>query len=185
VTMLEARKGWVLEAAMIARIVLASTLLLSACTLIFGNGARMKLVSLVELFFGAIIAVGWETRYAAGLVLLGTLATSLWAIQLSTVFAGSQPAVQTLILSSVFLTCFGRNNAFKDRFSITEKGRLPNSDPGAISTILSHPDTEVSVRLEPGFPRNLHKQTCTVTFHDGSGGVRKTEKEVGHAKHDH
>lgn len=184
-TMLEARKGWVLEVAMIARIVLASTLLLSACTLIFEHGSRMKLVSFVELFLGAVIGIGWKTRYAAGLVLLGTLATSLWVIPLSTLLAGSQLAVQALILSSFFLTCFGRNNAFKDRFSITEKGRLPNSDPGVISNILNNPEAEVSVRLEPRFPRSLHKQTCTVTLHDRSDGVRKTGKEVWHAKHDH
>lgn len=184
-TMLEARKSWVLEAAMIARIVLACTLVLSAGTLIFEPGFRMKLVSLVELFLGAIIAIGWETRYAAGLVLLGALATSLWVIPLSTLLAGSQPAVQALILSSFFLTCFGRNNAFKDRFSIAEKGRLPNSDPGVISALLTHPEAEVSVRLEPRFPRSLHKQKCTVTFHDLSSATGKRRKEAWYAKHDH
>ena len=184
-TMLEARKGWVLEAAMIARIVLASTLLLSASTLIFGHGFRMKLVSLVELFLGAIIAIGWETRYAAGLVLLGALVTSLWLNPLSTLLAGSQTAVQALILSSFFLTCLGRNNAFKDRFSIAEKGRLPNSDPAVISTILTDPEAEVRVRVEPRFPRSLHKQRCTVTFRDLRSGADKTGKEVWYARHDH
>ncbi len=173
-TMLEARKGWALEVAMIARIVLASTLLLNACTLIFERGFRMKLVSLVELFLGAIIAVGWQTRYAAGLVLLGTLAASLWLTPLYAVLAESQPAVQALILPSFFLICFGRNNAFKDKLSIAEKGRLPNSGPNVISPF-RHPDAEVSIFLEPRFSHRLHSQTCT----------GKMGKEVWYAKHHH
>lgn len=173
-TMLRAHKGWVLEVAMIARIVLASTLLLNACTLIFERGSRMKLVSLVELFLGAIIAVGWETRYAAGLVLLGTLAASLWLTPLYAVLAESQPAVQALILSSFLLICFGRNNAFKDKLSITEKGRLPNSAPNVIS-LFRQPDAEISVFLEPRSSHRLDNQTCT----------GKTGKEDWYAKHHH
>src|SRR6476646_1226039 len=124
---LDARKRWILYAAMIARIFLASTLLLSACTLIFEHGARTKLVSLVELFLGVVITVGWKTRYAAGLVLLATLAMNPRVIPFPTAFAGSQPAVLALIISSGFLIRFGRNNAFRDRCSIGEKSRLSNS----------------------------------------------------------
>ena len=181
---LDARKRWILYAAMIARIFLASTLLLSACTLIFEHGARTKLVSLVELFLGVVITVGWKTRYAAGLVLLATLAMNPRVIPFPTAFAGSQPAVLALIISSGFLIRFGRNNAFRDRYSIGEKSRLSNSDLGVVSSILSDPDVEVTIRLERGFVQNLHKERCIVTFHDLSGGARKTGKEVWYARDD-
>jgi|KBSMisStaDraftv2_1062788.scaffolds.fasta_scaffold00783_24 hypothetical protein len=181
---LDARKRSILYAAMIARIFLASTLLLSAGTLIFEHGARTKLVSLVELFLGVVITVGWKTRYAAGLVLLGTLAMNLWVIPFRIAFTGSQAAVLGLIISSGFLICFGRNNAFRDHCSIGEKSRLSNSDLGAASSILSDPDVEVTIRLEMGFVQSLHKQRCIVTFHDLSGGARKTGKEVWYARDD-
>lgn len=181
---LDARKSWILYAEMIARIFLASTFLLSACTLIFEHGPRTKLVSLVELFLGVVITVGWKTRYAAGLVLLGTLATNLWVIPLRVAFAGSQPAVLASIISSGFLICFGRNNTFRDSCSIGEKSGLSNSDPGVVSSILSDPDVEVTIRLERGFLRNLHKGRCIVTFHDLGRGARKTGKEVWYASDD-
>lgn len=107
-TMLEARKGWTLYAAMIARIFLASTLLLNACTLIFRDAARTNLITLVELLLGVFIAVGWGTRYAAGLVLVGTLATRLWVIPLRMALLGSRSAVLASIVSSGILICFGR-----------------------------------------------------------------------------
>jgi hypothetical protein len=121
---LNARKSRV-HIAMVARLFLASTLLLNASALVFQTGFGTKLIFLTELSLGVVIAIGWETRYAAGLVLLGTVAASLSFIPLRIVSAGSQSIPLALVTASALLICFGRNNAFRDSISIEQTATRP------------------------------------------------------------
>lgn len=182
---LDARKRWTVYAAMIARIVLASTLLLGACALILQPGLHTRFVGVIELFLGIVIAVGWKTRHAAGLALLGALATSIWAIPLRVAFTGSHTtALMTSVIASIFLLFFGQTDSIGDRSSISEHGRSSHSDLGSVGAVFRDADIEVTIRLENGSFRNLHKQRCIVTFHGLSGGTQKTGKEVWYASDD-
>lgn len=182
---LDAPKSWTLRAALIARIFLASTLLLNACTLIFEPGPWTKLISVVEVLLGMAIAEGWHLRYAAGLVLLGTLSTSLLPIFLRRAMAGSHVLASiALVIPSAVLLFFGRNDGIGNSFLIRENRRLPCLDSRAVSDIFRDADLEVTVRLETGLLRNLHRQRCIVTFHDLSSGAHKRGKEAWYARDD-
>ncbi len=182
---LDARKSWTLQAALIARIFLASTLLLNACTLIFEPSPWTKLISVIEVLLGMAIAEGWHLRYAAGLVLLGTLSTSLLPIFLRRATAGSHVLASiALVIPSGVLLCFGRHDGLGSSLVIRENRWLSSLDSSTVSAILRDADVEVTVRLENGFLGNLHKQRCVVTLHDLSCGAHKTGKEVWYARDD-
>jgi len=179
---LDARKRWTSYAAMIARIVLASTLLLSAYSLIFQPGLCTRMAGIAELLLGTVIATGWKTRYASALVLLGTLATISSVMPFHAVSAEIRPSAVALIVSSCFLVCFGRNNAFRDRFLSGGFSPVSRLEPRATCTMLGDADVKVTIRLGNPFFHSLHKRRCIVTFHELSGRTRKTRKEVWYAK---
>lgn len=182
---LDAPKSWTLRAALIARIFLASTLLLNACTLIFEPGLSRKLISVVALLLGMAIAEGWRLRYAAGLVLVGTLSTSLLPIFLRRATAGSHVLISiALVIPSAVLLCFGRQVGLGSRVVIRENRRSSSLDSRAVSDIFRDVDVGVTVRLETGLLRRLHKQRCIVTVHDLSSGAHKTGKEARYARDD-
>jgi hypothetical protein len=182
---LDAPKSWTLRAALIARIFLASTLLLNACTLIFEPGPWTKLISVVELLLGMAIAEGWHLRYAAGLVLVGTLSTSLLPIFLRRAMAGSHVLASiALVIPSGILLCFGRHGGLGSSSVIRENRRSSSLDSSAVSAIFRDADVEVTVRLETGLLRNLHRQRCIVTFHDLSSGAHQRGKEAWYARDD-
>lgn len=182
---LEAPKRWTLQAVLFARIVLASTLLLNACALIFRHGPSKTLISVVEVLLGIVIAEGWHLRYAAGLVLLGALSASLLPVLLHRASAGSHvPISIALILPSAVLLCFGRNDGLGSSAVIRETRKLSSSDSSGVSAIFRDADVEVTVRLETGLLSSPHKQRCIVTFHDLSGDPHKTEKEAWYARDD-
>ncbi len=182
---LDARKSWTLQAALIARIFLASTLLLNACTLIFQHGPWTKLISSAGLLLGIVIAEGWHLRYAAGLALVGTLSTSLLPIFLRRATAGSHVLASiALVIPSGVLLCLGRHDGVGNSVVIRENRRSSSLDSSAIPAIFRDADMEITVRLETGLLRSLHKQRCIVTFHDLSSGAHKTGKEVWYARDD-
>jgi hypothetical protein len=181
---LGALKRWALYAAMIARIVLVSTLLLGACSLIFQPSPRARLFGIAELLLGTVIATGWKTRYAAALVLLSTLATISPAIPFHAVSAQIRPSAIVLIVFSGFLICFGRNNAFRDRPSIRECSGFSRLEPRATCAVIRDANAEVTIRLESPFFRNLLGRRCIVTLNESGGRRRKTQKEVWYAKDD-
>lgn len=182
---LDAPKSWTLRAALIARIFLASTLLLNACTLIFEPGPWTKLISVVEVLLGMAIAEGWHLRYAAGLVLVGTLSTSLLPIFLRRVTAGNHAlASVALVIPSAVLLCLGRQDGLGSSLVIRENRSSSSFDSSAASSSFRDADVEVTVRLETGLLRSLHKQRCIVTFRDLSSGAHKTGKEAWYARDD-
>ena len=182
---LDATKSWTLQAALIARIFLASTLLLNACTLIFQPGSWTKLVSVVELLLGMVVAEGRRLRFVAGLVLVGSLSTSLGPIFLHRAYAGSSVlAAIALVIPSTVLLCFGRNDGVGSSLVMRDNRRSSILGSSAPSAIFRDAKVEITVRLENGLQRSLHKQRCIVTFHDSSGGAQKTEKEVWYATDD-
>ena len=181
----DAPKNWTLRAALIARIFLASTLLLNACTLIFEPGPWTKLISVAELLLGMAMAEGWHLRSVAGLVLAGTLFTSLAPIFLPGAMAGNHAIASiALIIPSSVLLCFGRSDAPGSNLVIRENRESSSLDSSAASAIFRDADVEVTVRLETGWLGGLHKQRCVVTFHDLSSGAHKTGKEAWYARDD-
>ncbi len=182
---LDAPRSWALRAALIARIFLASTLLLNACTLIFEPGLSRKLISVVELLLSMAIAEGWHLRYAAGLALVGALSTSLLPIFLHRAMAGSHVLASiALVIPSGAVLCFGRHDSLGSSLVIRENRSSSSLDSSAVSAIFRDADVEVTVRLETGLLRNLHRQRCIVTFRDLSSGVHKTGKEAWYARDD-
>jgi hypothetical protein len=179
---LDVAKSWTLQAALIARIFLASALLLNACTLIFQPGSWTKLISLVELLLGMAVAEGWRLRFTAGLVFIGTLSSSLWPIFLHRA-AAENPVLAsiTLMIPSTVLLCLGRNDGVGSSLVMRDNRKSSILDSTTPSTIFRAAEVEVTVRLESGLQRSLHKQRCIVTFHDLSSGLQKTEKEVWYA----
>jgi len=180
---MDAAKRWTLQAALIARIFLASTLLLNACTLIFEPGSWTKLISVVELLLGMAVAEGWRLRFTAGLVLAGALSTSLRSMWLHGTFAGSQVLVPiALIIPSSVLLCFGRNDGVGSSLVMQDNRRPSSLDSSAASAIFRATEVEITVRLENGLLGRLRQPRCVVTFHDLSWGAHKTGKEAWYAR---
>jgi hypothetical protein len=158
---------------------------LNACTLIFQPGSWTKLVSVVELLLGMVVAEGWRMRFVAGLILVGTLSTSLGPIILHRAYAGSPVLASiALVIPSTVLLCFGRNDGVGSSLVMRDNRRLSMVDSSTPSAILRDAEVEITVRLENGLQGSLHKQRCIVTFHDLSGGAQKTEKEGWYASDD-
>jgi len=185
---LDGGKSWISCGAVVARTVLASTLLLSACAAMFQLGSWIKLVSVLELFLGVAIAAGWHTRYAASLVLLGTLGmlcARLLAIPVPAAYWGSHNSSTTaLLVASGFLLCFGGNDASGDILSVRENIGLSHPDLRTADGNFWGQDIEVMIRLENGPFASLHKRRCIVTFHNLSGRMPKTGREVWYARDD-
>ena len=182
---MDAAKRWTLQAAVIARIFLASTLLLDACILIFQPGLRTKLISVGELLLGMAVAEGWRLRFTAGLVLAGALSTSLGPMWLHGAFAGSQVLIPVaLIIPSCVLLCFGRNDEVGSSLVMQDNRRSSSLDSGAASPLFCDTEVEITVRLENGLLGSLRQQRCVVTFHDLSSGAHKTGKEAWYARED-
>lgn len=182
---MDAAKRWTLQAALIARIFLASTLLLNACTLIFEPGLRTKLISVGELLLGMAVAEGWRLRFTAGLVLAGALSTSLGPMWLHGTFAGSHVLVPAaLIIPSSVLLCFGRSDGVGSSLVMQDNRRRSSLDSSSASAIFRDTEVEITVRLENGLLGSLRQQRCVVTFHDLGSGAHKTGKEAWYARQD-
>jgi hypothetical protein len=72
-------RTWGVQALSIARIFLATTLLLIASAGLLHVTLYTEIVSLFALFLGIAIAVGWRVRYASAFALLGSLGTHFLA----------------------------------------------------------------------------------------------------------
>jgi hypothetical protein len=175
--------GWGI---VIARTFLATTLLLWSSVrlphLTFGSDLLFSL----ELLLGAAMAAGWLIRYAAALVLFGTVAASVLApyAHIALLPLNKVTAVAVLMASSL-LVCFGQN---ADKIGTTLIND-PNKSPAEHSSILlddpRDDDVEATIRLEQAFARILRRHRCIVTIHDRMGGSRKTGPEAWYARDDH
>ena len=181
----DAAKRWTLQAAVIARIFLASALLLDACILIFQPGLRTKLISVGELLLGMAVAEGWRLRFTAGAVLAGALSTRLGPMWIHGAFAGSQVLVPVaLIIPSSVLLCFGRNDGAGSSLVMQDNRRSSGLNSRAASALFRDPEVEITVRLENRLLGSLRQQRCVVTFRDLSSGAHKTGKEAWYARED-
>lgn len=161
----------------IARVFLASTLLLSACTLILQPGLWVKLISAAELSLGIIIAADWHIRYAGGVALLGTVFTSFLAGPFR--MASTEGHVQSataLMIASVLLLCFGQNEAGRNSFSIPECGGLSSIRPNhhfnysSLCGCRSRRSTETWASSQPA------QADVSYAFHDRSRRTRSAAK---------
>ncbi|MGD0466894.1 MAG: hypothetical protein ABSA54_00825 [Terriglobales bacterium] len=172
-------------AATIARAFLAVNLLLSAFDSVFQFTFRAQLAFSLELLLGAAIAVGWLMRYAAALVLLGTLAASFLVPQFHIASLPANAWTTTFVLiASGILVCFGRNTDNVDASPINEDNKLSNADSRSFAREPWDEDVEVTIRLEDGYVRSLRRRRCIVTIHDRGDGVRKAGQEAWYARDD-
>jgi hypothetical protein len=176
-------KRWTLCAATIARAFLAVNLLLSAFTTIFQFAFRAQLAFSLELLLGAAIAVGWLMRYAAALVLLGTLTASFLVPQFHIVSLPANEWTTTFVLiASGILMCFGRNTDNVDASLINEDNKLSDDDSRSFARDPWDEDVEVTIRLEDGYATSLRGRRCIVTIDDRGCGVQKTGHEAWYAR---
>lgn len=169
--------------ATVARLFLAAVLLLSASTTVFQFTLRAELAFSLELLLGAAIAIGWLMRYAAALVLFGTLAASLLVPQFHIAYLPASASATALVLiASGILVCFGRNSDNEDASPISEDNKLSNDDACLFARDPWDEDVEVTIRLEDGYVSSLRGRWCIVTIHDRGGGVRKTAHEAWYAR---
>jgi hypothetical protein len=176
-------QGWNLCAATIARIFLASILLLSAFTMVFESGFRAELAFSLELLLGAAIATGWLMRYASALVLLGTLAASFLLPHFRIASLPDDPwSTAFVVLASGILTFCGQNTENVDPAPVKENNSLCNEDPRSLHCDPRDKDVKVTIRLEDGSVCIPCRHRCIVTIHDRKGGVRKIGQEAWYAR---
>lgn len=176
-------KRWTLCATTIARAFLAVNLLLSAFSTVSQFTFRAELAFSLELVLGAAIAVGWLMRYAAALVLLGTLAASFLVPQFHIASLPANAWTTTFVLiASGILVSLCRNTDNVDSAPISEDNKLSNDDSRSFARGHWDEDVEVTIRLEDGYVRNLRGRRCIVTIHDRGGGVQKAGQEAWYAR---
>jgi hypothetical protein len=106
-------RSWDARTIVIARAFLATTLLLRTSDGVSRVTFFADLVFLFELLLGAAIAVGWLMRYAAAMVLLGTIAAAA-AVALAphshlVLFPANPGTTAAVLITSGILVCFGQN----------------------------------------------------------------------------
>jgi hypothetical protein len=176
-------RRWNLCTATVARVLLAAILLLSASATVFQFTLRAELAFSLELLLGAAIAVGWLIRYAAALVLLGTLAASFLVPQFHIAYLPANAWTITFVLiASGILVCFGRNTDNVEASPINEDNKLSNAHSRSFARDPWDEDVEVTIRLEDAYVRSLRGRRCIVTIHDRGGGVQKTGQEAWYAR---
>jgi uncharacterized membrane protein YphA (DoxX/SURF4 family) len=178
-------RSWDARTIVIARAFLATTLLLRTSDGVSHVTFFADLVFLFELLLGAAIAVGWLMRYAAAMVLLGTIAAAVLAPDFHLALFSANPGTTAAVLiTSGILVCFGQNTDKVDAARIDENNES-SSEP---LCVLPHEPwdegLEVTIRLEDGHIRGLQRHLGIVTIHDRAGGVRNTGEEVWYARDD-
>ena len=99
-------RSWNGRAIVIARVFLATTLLVRTLDWVSHVTFYADLVFLLELLLGAAIALGWLMRYAAAMVFLGTLAAASLPLHFRLAVLPSHPGtVVALLLASAILVC--------------------------------------------------------------------------------
>jgi uncharacterized membrane protein YphA (DoxX/SURF4 family) len=178
-------RSWDARTIVIARAFLATTLLLRTSDGVSHVTFFAELVFLFELLLGAAIAVGWLMRYAAAMVLLGTIAAAALAPHCHLALFPANPGTTAAVLiTSGILVSFGQNTDKVDAARIDENNES-SSEP--LCVIPHEPwdeGLEVTIRLEDGHIRGLQRHLGIVTIHDRAGGVRNTGEEVWYARDD-
>jgi len=167
----------------IARIFLATTLLLSAFVGASHPTWNAEIVFLFELFLGAAIAAGWRIRYVAALVFLGTIAGHLLVPDLRLVLlpAGTGTISAVLIASSI-LVCFGDSISQVSCALISENNNSACKHSYAALDSPWEEHLEVTIRLEDGHLPSRSKSRCIVTIQDRTEGVLNTDQEYWYAR---
>ncbi len=169
-------RSWKVRSIVIARVCLATTLLLGISDWASRVTFYSELAILLELVLGAAIAVGWRIRYAAALVFFGTLAAATLAPYLHLVLLPAHPATTAAVLiTSGILVCFGQN---------TEKGGVDTfeDNPPSSESLCTLPhetwenDIEVTIRLEDSHILGQQRYLAVATIHDHRRGSEGSEK---------
>ena len=178
--------GWQVRTIVVARALLATTLLLSAFIGASHPTIEAEIVFLCELFLGAAIAAGWRMRYVAALVFLGTIAARVLApdLQLFPLPAGTGTVGAVLIASGILL-CFGDSITQVSGALISENNNSACKHSYALLDGAWKEYLEVTIRLEDGHLPIRRKPRCIVTINDRAGGVLNTDQECWYARDEH
>jgi len=178
--------SWQERTIIIARILLATTLLLSAFVGASHPTVNAEIVFLCELFLGAAIAAGWRMRYVAALVFLGTIATRVLAPDLQLVpLPADTGTTSALLIASGILVCFGDSTAEVSGALINENNNSACEHSRALLGGPWEEDLKVTIRLEDGHLPRRWKSRCIVTIRDRAGGVLNTDQECWYARNEH
>lgn len=172
-------RRWSGSSIIVARTFLAVTLLLGTSLQISHLTFRAGLLLLFEFLLGAAIAAGWLIRYAAALVLLGTIAASILALQFhATVLPFNKGTTVAVLAASGLIVCFGRNVHKVSSTFIHETNRSPDKQSCTFLHDVPDHNVEVTIRLERRLTRILRGHQCVVTIHNRTGGDRKPGQEA-------
>lgn len=175
--------SWNVRAIVIARAFLATALLLRTSDWVSHVTLHAELVFLFELLLGAAIAVGWLMRYAAAIVLLGTIAAAALTPHFHlALFPANPGTTAALLVASGILVCFGQNSDKVDATLIDENDRSTSEYSYATAPELWDGDVDVAIRLEDGHLRSLWRRRCIATIRHRTGGVQNTGHEVWYAR---
>jgi uncharacterized membrane protein YphA (DoxX/SURF4 family) len=178
-------RSWNVRAIVITRTFLAATLLLSASVRVSHLTFYGALAFVFELLLGAAIAAGWLTRYAAALVLLGTIAERVLILHFQLPFIPpSRGTTVALLIASAMLACLGWNTDKVGATLIDETNQLSSEHACAAPHARCYEEAEVTIRLEDGQLRSPRKHRCVVTIHDRPGGAQNKGQEVWYARED-
>lgn len=176
-------RNWTAWAITIARILLATTLLLSACVGASHPTLNAEIVFLSELFLGTAIAAGWRIRYVATLVFLGTIAARVLVPDLRWVLLPADTGTTSAVLfASGILACFGDSTTQASGALIHENHNSAYRHSDALVRGAWEEDLKVTIRLEDAHLPNRWKSRCIVTIHDRADGVVNTDHESWHAR---
>jgi hypothetical protein len=176
-------RNWTALAIAIARIFLATTLLLSAFVGASHPTFNAEAVFLSELLLGATIAAGWRIRYVASLVFLGTIAARLLVPDLRLIlFPAGTGTISAVLIASGILVCFGGSPAQMSVDLIRENNNSACKHSYALLDGPWEESLEVTIRLEDGHLPSRRKSRCIVTIHDRADGVVNTDHESWYAR---
>ena len=100
--------SWKVGTIVIARVFLATTLLLRSSDWVSHVKFYAELVVCLELLLGAAIAVGWLMRCAAAIVFLGTISAGALTPHFHHVLLSANAGTTaTVLITSGILVCFG------------------------------------------------------------------------------
>jgi hypothetical protein len=171
-------RNWNVWAIALARIFLATTLLLSAFVGVSHLTLSTGIGFLSELLLGTAIVAGWRIRYVAILVFLGTIAARFLVPDFQLVLLPADTGTTSAVLiASGILVCFGD--------STTQIKENNNSACEHSHALLRGPWEEtlnVTIRLEDGHLPSRWKSRCIVTIYDRESGVLNTDQECWYAR---
>jgi hypothetical protein len=177
--------AWRVRAVVIARTLLATTLLLSAFVGASHLTITSEIVFLCELCLGAAIAAGWRMRYVAALAFLGTIAARVLPpdFQFFPLPAGRGTTGAVLIASGI-LVCFGDSTTQVSGALISENNNSACKDSYALLDGWKE-HLEVTIRLEDGHLPIRGNSRCIVTINERAGGVLNKDQECWYARDEH